>query len=86
MILITNEVALRSDVHFRLRKKPDQRGQIGVAQLLLERRHLAFDAVGDDRSDPLIGFGQAMEIGTFITGSVIGMAMGTIQSEEFRAS
>jgi hypothetical protein len=66
-------------------QKTDQ-GLLGrFLQLLRKRGHLAFDAIGDDCFDSLVGLGQPMQVGAFIARGVISMAMRTVHREEFRA-
>jgi hypothetical protein len=51
-------------------QKTDQ-GLLGrFLQLLRKRGHLAFDAIGDDCFDSLVGLGQPMQVGAITAGGI----------------
>ena len=66
-------------------QKTDQGLLLRFLQLLPKGRHLTFDAIGNDRFYSLVGFGQPMQVGSFIAGGIVCMALSTVQREEFRA-
>src|SRR5258708_3687191 len=66
-------------------QKPHQRLLICLLQLLPKTWHLPLDTIRDNPFDSFIGFSQAMQIWSFVTGGVVGVTMGTINRKQFLA-
>ena len=62
-----------------------QGADVGIMQFLPERRHLAFDARGDDLMNSRVTLVQIVEVGTFVAERVITVAMRAVQKEEMSA-
>ena len=58
---------------------------VGIVQFLPERRHLAFDARGNDLMNARVTLVQIVEVGTFVAERVITMAVRTVRKKESSA-
>ena len=58
---------------------------VGIVQFLPERRHLAFDARGDDLMNSRVTLVQIVEVGTFVAERVITVAVRAVQKKEISA-
>ena len=58
---------------------------VGIVQFLPERRHLAFDARGDDLMNSRVALVQIVEVGTFVAERVITVAVRAVQKKEMSA-